>query len=246
MFRMFTQFHNFMEVEYLPVITPTKDNQENAIHFAERTSHVLAGALNVLQTSHSYGDWMLLTKAAKLGLDKATEYTVEMAWVESSFNVSTSEALDFLDKFLSMKPNARGHVNIHGFSAVLRLGLCPYTEKIFYFLDVERCGYITFRQFLLGSAHVLRQPFFRQACIAAFDECDDGQGYISMQQLGDVVEHAVPNLHHEKLYELFKLFDMDNDGLISREDFMTCLLRNPLLIALFAAHTDFHNSLEVM
>ncbi|KAK1295851.1 Lysophospholipid acyltransferase LPEAT2 [Acorus calamus] len=246
MFRMFTQFHNFMEVEYLPVITPRNDKQENAIHFAERASHVLAGALNVLQTSHSYGDLMLLTKAAQLGLDNVSEYTVEMAWVERSFNISTSEAIDFLDKFLSMKPDSRGHVNIQGFSAVLRLGLCPFTEKIFTFLDVEKCGYITFRQFLLGSAYVLKQPLFKQACIAAYDKFDDGHGYMSMRQLGNLVQHAVPNLHHEKLGQLFKLFNVDDDGLISRDDFMSCLRRNPLLIALFAAHLNFHISLEVL
>ncbi|KAK1261802.1 Lysophospholipid acyltransferase LPEAT2 [Acorus gramineus] len=187
----------WVQVEYLPVITPRKDKQENAIHFAERASHVLAGALNVLQTSHSYGDLMLLTKAAQLGLDNVSEYTVEMAWVERSFNISTSEAIDFLDKFLAMKPDSRGHVNIQGFSAVLRLGLCPFTEKIFAFLDVDKCGYITFRQFLLGSAYVLKQPLFKQACIAAYDKFDDGHGHMSMRQLGNLVQHAVPT-HHEK------------------------------------------------
>lgn len=37
-----------------------------------------------------------------------------------------------------------------------------------------------------------------------------------------------------QIRELFKLFDSDNDGKISKDDFVTCLRRNPLLIALFA------------
>ncbi|MCH83651.1 lysophospholipid acyltransferase LPEAT2-like, partial [Trifolium medium] len=35
MFRMFTQFHNFFEVEYLPVIPPL-DDKETAVHFRKR------------------------------------------------------------------------------------------------------------------------------------------------------------------------------------------------------------------
>ncbi|XP_028068680.1 lysophospholipid acyltransferase LPEAT2-like [Camellia sinensis] len=38
MFRMFTQFHNFMEVEYLPVVSPLENQKENAVHFAKRSS----------------------------------------------------------------------------------------------------------------------------------------------------------------------------------------------------------------
>ncbi|XVE86272.1 hypothetical protein DITRI_Ditri18aG0022100 [Diplodiscus trichospermus] len=43
MFRMFTQFHNFME-----------------------TGQAMPSAFNVVQTSHSFGDLMLLMKAAQL------------------------------------------------------------------------------------------------------------------------------------------------------------------------------------
>ncbi|WVZ17262.1 hypothetical protein V8G54_010244 [Vigna mungo] len=35
MFRMFTQFHNFFEIEYLPVVYPL-DDKETAVHFRER------------------------------------------------------------------------------------------------------------------------------------------------------------------------------------------------------------------
>ncbi|KAI7742046.1 hypothetical protein M8C21_030052, partial [Ambrosia artemisiifolia] len=35
MFRMFMQFHNFMEVEYLPVISPSQNHKESPARFAE-------------------------------------------------------------------------------------------------------------------------------------------------------------------------------------------------------------------
>ncbi|GMY09431.1 lysophospholipid acyltransferase LPEAT2 isoform X2, partial [Fagus crenata] len=170
MFRMFTQFHNFMEVEYLPVVSPLTNQKESAVHFAKRTRHAIASALNVVQTSHAYGDLMLLTKAVESRQENPSNYMVEMAKVESLFHISSLEAVDFLDKFLSMNPDRSGRVKFHDFLRVLRLKACTLSEEIFAFINVEKSGTITFKQFLFGSAHVMKLPLFRQACELAFAE----------------------------------------------------------------------------
>lgn len=43
--------------------------------------------------------------------------------------------------------------------------------------------------------------------------------------------------------ELFDMFDIDNDGTVSFDDFNTCLRSNPLLIALFASYWTHNGSL---
>ncbi|KAL8215837.1 hypothetical protein R6Q57_022674 [Mikania cordata] len=68
MFRMFMQFHNFMEVEYLPVISPSKHFKESPARFAERTRRAMASTLNVVQTYHSFADYALLSKAVEAGM----------------------------------------------------------------------------------------------------------------------------------------------------------------------------------
>ncbi|CAN6704253.1 unnamed protein product [Malus baccata var. baccata] len=237
MFRMFTQFHNFMEVEYLSVVSLFDNKKESATRFSERTSHAIATALNVVQTSHSYGDLMLLMKASqsKLKLEQPSVYMVEMASVKSLLHISSMEAVDFLDKFLSMNPDPRGHVHYHDFLRVLRLKDCSYSEEIFAFMDVERNGVITFKQFLFGSAHVVKRPLFRRACELAFSECVSGENdYVSEQKFGESIGHAIPDLNEDEVRGLFNLFDSDNDGRISREDFLTCLRKTPLLIAVFS------------
>ncbi|KAA8515976.1 hypothetical protein F0562_019155 [Nyssa sinensis] len=246
MFRMFTQFHNFMEVEYLPIVSPLENQKDNAIHFADRTSHSIATALNVIQTSHSYGDLMLLSRASQSKQENPTLYMVEMAKVESSFHLSTLEAVDFLDIFLSMNPDPSGHVKIHDFFRVLRLKACSFSEKIFGFIDVEKSGNITFKQFLLGSANILKHPLFRQACELAFIECDNGGNhYISEQELRDCIIEVIPNLNEDEIHELFNLFDIDSDGMISKQDFSTCLRKNPLLLALFSPRLMHKNLSKV-
>ncbi|CAL5401130.1 unnamed protein product [Camellia sinensis] len=175
MFRMFMQFHNFMEVEYIPVVSPLENQKENAIHFAkrDRTGHAIATALNVVQTGHVYGDFMLFAKAAESKQD------IVYFGVESQFG---SYGLPGYISFHESRFQA-GHVKIHDFSRVLRLKACGLSEKIFGILDVEKRGKITFKQFVYGSAHVLKQPLFRQACELAFTECYvDGNHYISEQE----------------------------------------------------------------
>lgn len=235
MFRMFTQFHNFMEVEYLPLVLPQENQKENAVQLSMRTSHDMCVALNVVQTSHSFGDVMLLTKANESNQVNPSQYMVEMAKVEMSYHISSSEAVQFLDRFLSMQPDPSGHVGIGNFSRVLRLKHCSFSEKVFGFIDIKKTGRITFKEFLLGSAHVLRHPLFGKACECAFTECDiSGKQYISQQELGRSIIMAVPNLNEDEIHELFILFDCNRDGRICRDDFIACLRQNPLLISLFA------------
>ncbi|KVH88278.1 Calcium-binding EF-hand [Cynara cardunculus var. scolymus] len=229
MFRMFTQFHNFMEVEYLPVVSPSEHHKESAARFAEKTGRAMARSLNVVQTSHSYVDYMLLSKAADSGQENPSHFMVEMANIQQSFHLSSSEALDFLDRFLSMNPDPSGKVKIQDFLRAFRLKACGLSEKIFEFIDVDKNRKITFKEFLVGSVHILKQPLFRQACEAAFTETDmDQDHYISEQEIRS----------------LFNLFDGDGDGRISKGDFIICLRRNPLLIGLFSPHF-MHKDLDL-
>ncbi|VVB03482.1 unnamed protein product [Arabis nemorensis] len=235
MFRMFTQFHNFMEVEYLPVIHPNDNQKQNAVRLSQKTSHAIATSLNVVQTAHSYGDLMLLNHASELKLENPSNYMVEMAKVESLFHVSSVEAVRFLDTFFSMNPDSSGRVTLHDFLRVLRLKPCTLSKGIFGFIDVEKAGSITFRQFLFASAHVLTQPLFQQTCELSFSHCDaDEDGYISIQELGNALKHTIPNLNKDEIQGLYILLDDDKDQRISKTDFLSCLRRNPLLIPIFA------------
>ncbi|KAF5731684.1 lysophospholipid acyltransferase LPEAT2-like [Tripterygium wilfordii] len=243
MFRMFTQFHNFMEVEYLPVVFPLENQKENVARFAERTSRAMATALNVVQTFYSYGDVLLRTEASLSEQDKPANYMAEIARVESLFHIGSMEALEFLNRFLSMNPDCSGRVVYHNFLKALRLRDCTLSEEVFGFINVDKNGSITFKQFLYASGHVMKQPLFRQACELAFAECDvAGNDCISAKELGASLKLAIPNLNNHEIEELFNLFDMDGDGSVSRDDFNTCLRKNPLLIALFSASLLSGNS----
>jgi lysophosphatidylcholine acyltransferase/lyso-PAF acetyltransferase len=236
MFRMFTQFHNFMEVEYLPVIFPLEDKKETPVLLAKKVRYAMSRALNVVQTEHSYGDLMLASRASEIGMDPASAYMVEMAYLERLFRLSIAEALGFLDRFTAMGPDHSGCVNIDNFLLVLGLGRNSFSEKIFHYIDLEKQGAITFREFIFLSTFILKQPNFHLFCELAFKFCDiNNRRFLSKQEVERVMKLVIPDLTEENVYRMFKLLDVDNDKAISWNDFSICLERNPILIALFGS-----------
>ncbi|KAL6124319.1 hypothetical protein ACLB2K_076832 [Fragaria x ananassa] len=267
-----------IKVEYLPVVFPLDNKKESAFHFAQRTSHAMAGALNVVQTSHSFGDLMLLMKAADLKSKQVrpSAYMVEMASVKSLINISSMEAVDLLDRFLSMNPDSSGHVTYHDFLRVLRLKPCTFSEESSFsrspmaanttnpsqntsqFIKLSETNYLKWTRqihsYLNGAglwgyvdgsipapslttettatetvpAKTIPNPEFVTTNSLAIT------WFLLLDQFGDVIRPAIPDLNEDEINELFNLFDADCDGRIGKDEFLTCLRRNPLLIALFS------------
>lgn len=245
MFKMFTQFHNFMEVEYLPIVYPPEIKQENALHFAENTSYAMAHALNVLPTSYSYADSMIMARAVEAGKENCSNYMVEMAWVKEAYGVSTTEAMELLEHFLAMNPDSNARVKARDFWALFGLDCSPLCKKIFHYFDFENKESITFRQFLIGCAHLRKQPLFEGACLTAFEKCKDPEtSTISPVQLADALRSSMLPPADIAMPKLFQTFDADDK--ISKDDFIACLARFPFLIALFAARINGEVYIEIV
>ncbi|KAI3736694.1 hypothetical protein L2E82_26664 [Cichorium intybus] len=66
--------------------------------------------------------------------------------------------------------------------------------RMFEFIDVGKNGKIIFKEFLVGSAHILNQSLFQQACKVAFIKSDIDQDlYINEQEFGDSLMPAMGN-----------------------------------------------------
>ncbi|KAH9297173.1 hypothetical protein KI387_028855, partial [Taxus chinensis] len=212
MFRMLTQFHNFMEVEYLPVMFPPESKRENPAYFAKKVGYSMANAINVVQSEHSHGDLILASRASQIGLVSPSSYVIEMAKMERLFKLSTGEAVVFLDKFAAMRPDSSGRVSIDNFFAVLGLPRTSFSEQIFYFFDVDRQNSIKFSEFIYGSMSILKQPKFPRACELAFKYCDiKDSSFLSKQEVERVLKLVFPCISENNVYQIFKLFDVDGD-----------------------------------
>ena len=236
-----------MEVEYLPIVYPPEIKQENALHFAENTSYAMAHALNVLPTSYSYADSMIASRAEEAGKANCSSYMVEMAWVKEVYGVSTAEAMELLEHFLAMNPDSDGRVKAQDFWALFGLYCSPLCKKIFHYFDFENKESITFRQFLVGCAHLRKQPLFEGVCETAFEKCKaPGTSDISLAQLANALRSGMLPPADDGMLKLFETFDIDDDDKISRDDFVACLARFPFMIALFAGRINGEVYIEIV
>ncbi|CAM6085757.1 unnamed protein product [Calypogeia fissa] len=238
LFRMLTQVTNHMEVEYLPVVYPTKREIDNAGAFAERVRFVMAAALNVPETEHTYGDLMLAVRSSELKLNPATTMMVEMGRMERLFRLTTTEVNEYLDKFVKMDTTHSGFVTMDQFLEALDLPKCPFSEKIFLMFDKSEQGYINFKEFVAVLAFLSKHTEFASLIKSSFEGCGaQNDGVLTQLELENSLRSVFPDIPQNQVQQMFKKLDMDKDGVISWEEFRIFLEKNPELLAVFVAAT---------
>ncbi|KAH9533634.1 hypothetical protein CY35_18G062200 [Sphagnum magellanicum] len=242
LFRMLTQVHNFMEVEYLPVMYPSLREQSNPPEFAERVRFEMAKVLNVPETEHTHGDLMLSVKAQQLKMSAAAAMMVEMGRVEKLLQLSTKEVKEYLDKFAAMDPTHSGKVSMEQFMESCDLQNCWFSKKIFHLFDKSTPGSINFQEFVAVSASISKHKDFAKHVRSAFDACDLGKnGYMSHQELEHCLRLSMPTISSHKVKQWSSKLDSYGGKGISWESFAVFLEHNPELLAIFMVAT-FHQS----
>lgn len=153
--RLLLQFHNYMQVHYLPVIVPTEAEKKDPALFAARVKQVMAAALGVTQTEYSFADTRLLFSARKLKVPMG-ECAIEMEKVTREWGVSYSDARDALERFAAgAGPRTK---TLDADALVRALGLSAeeatdaFKAKLLSTFDQGSKGSVTFREFVAGLA----------------------------------------------------------------------------------------------
>ncbi|KAL2608441.1 hypothetical protein R1flu_027014 [Riccia fluitans] len=209
LFRMLTQVTNHMEVEYLPVVYPTKKDLDDPVAFAQKVRFIMAGALNVPETEHTYGDLMLAVKSSELKLYPATASMVEMGRMEKLFHLTTPEVKDYLEKFHRMDTNRSGFVTMDEFLEALDIPRSPFSEKLFLMFDKSEQGRINFREFVAVLGFLSSHSEFANLIKSAFEACDShNDGTLSQQELEKSLRRVFPEIPKSQVQQIICSRDM--------------------------------------
>eukprot|EP00475_Leptophrys_vorax_P017947 TRINITY_DN24511_c0_g1_i1.p2 TRINITY_DN24511_c0_g1~~TRINITY_DN24511_c0_g1_i1.p2 ORF type:complete len:271 (-),score=24.87 TRINITY_DN24511_c0_g1_i1:54-827(-) len=236
LWRLMSQPHNRMRVEYLPPVVPTPAEQKDPRAFAERVRLLMARRLNLCLTDHSFGDVLLALEAKKLRLPTGTA-CVEFGVFEKLFRLDAREAKEYLRKFKKMDVDRSGTIGYEGFIAALGLPDSAAARTVFDMLDQADRGRINFREFLAGLVFVSRHPRFRESVEATFKRLDaDADGQLSVDEARQGMKLIFPPISEEQLSLLCELLGLGSKSHLSWDDFQHFLHLHPeYLVAILAA-----------
>ncbi|KAJ7524056.1 hypothetical protein O6H91_18G075400 [Diphasiastrum complanatum] len=236
LFRLMTQFHNFMEVEYLPVIEPIYKEQCFPRAFAERVRLSMAKALNVMVTEHAYEDVALILEATKSGYHSEC-VVLEFGKFERFFRLTIKESKHYLLKFCSYDTKKKGRVTFEDFQSWMELPNCPALQQAFLLFDRPVQGHFNFRQYALGLAFVSKHDRFKEAMEALYRFCDkDEDGLLGREETEDSLNFLIPSITTEQVNRVWQKIESKHANFASKMEFLSFLEHHPeyLIVFLFA------------
>ncbi|KAM5256388.1 lysophosphatidylcholine acyltransferase 2B-like [Ctenodactylus gundi] len=178
-----------VEVEFMPVYVPNAEEKKDPLLFANTVRVLMANALGVPVTDHTFEDCRLMISAGNLQLPMEAGL-VEFTKISQKLKLDWDNIHQHLEKYAATAAASKGgKIGIEEFARYLKLPASEPLRQLFALFDRNNDGTIDFREYVIGLT-VLDNP-----------------------------------AHTEKILQMsFRLFDLDEDGFITEQEF-TAILR---------------------
>nr|CAB3263476.1 lysophosphatidylcholine acyltransferase 2-like [Phallusia mammillata] len=231
------QFQIHTEVTYLPVYYPNEEEKQDPKLYANNVRTVLADALGVPSTDHTFEDCRLMRHAAELNLPMETGL-VEFTKLSRKLGMDIDDVQERLSEFAKIAhEHCSGLISIDDFSKFLKMPITPALEEMFTMYDRNNSGYIDFREYVIGLSLVSQPAVTEKTVKLAFKVFDkDGDGMISKDEFYHVLQATFGNeLDTEKIFSEMK---GDEDEKVSFEEFFAFVKRRPEYAKLFVWYKE--------
>ncbi|XP_053304938.1 lysophosphatidylcholine acyltransferase 2 isoform X2 [Spea bombifrons] len=227
-----------VEVEFLPVYVPSDDEKRDCFLYANNVRQVMAQALGLPVTDHTYEDCRLMLTAGELTLPMEAGL-VEFTKVSKKLNLKWDNIRSQLEVFATIAASSKGgRIGMEEFSSHLKLPVSEVLRELFALFDRNKDGTIDFREYVIGVAVLCNPANTEDTIQLAFKLFDvDEDGSITMNEFTSLLQCSlgVPDLDVSKL---FMEMDADKSGKISYEEFKNFSLKHPEYAKLFTTYLD--------
>ncbi|XP_012941031.1 lysophosphatidylcholine acyltransferase 2 isoform X3 [Aplysia californica] len=241
------QFYTRIEIEYLPVYTPSEEEKADPKLFANNVRTLMAESLKCPVTDHTYDDCRLMTTAQKLKLP-AHAGLVEFEKLHSKLGVNFDKMQDLLVKFKDIKGAVwrKGSANItfEEFSRYLLLPKSDALQQVFDLYDRDGSGTIDFREYVIGLSLISEPANNDETIQLAFQLFDtENKGHITPEELQHILTGAF-NISDTDAERLFEEVDVTGDGKITIDEFKTYAEKKPEYAKVFITYQELKQQQE--
>jgi len=107
-----SNINNQFEIEFLPVYKPNEEEKQNPILFANNVRKIMAEALDVPTSEHSYEDCWLMQEAISKGLPMEAGL-VEYYKVNADLGINFEKLKELLGRFAQIDSNKDGYITFN-------------------------------------------------------------------------------------------------------------------------------------
>uniref|UniRef100_A0A3B5M1Y9 Lysophosphatidylcholine acyltransferase 2 n=1 Tax=Xiphophorus couchianus TaxID=32473 RepID=A0A3B5M1Y9_9TELE len=225
-------------IAFLPPYVPKEDEKKSPALFASRVRDIMAKALGVPMTDHTYEDCRLMISAGELTLPMETGL-VEFTKISRKLNLKWDCLKKELESFAAMASSCKGgNITIEEFARILKLPVNPALAELFTLFDRDGDGTIDFREYVIGVNILCRPANTEDVLKMAFQLFDiDEDGEVSLDEFNALLRSAlgVPDLDMTKL---FNEINADGSGFITFNEFQMFASSHPEYAKLFTTYLE--------
>ncbi|XP_053805864.1 lysophosphatidylcholine acyltransferase 1 isoform X1 [Vidua chalybeata] len=220
------QFHNSVEIEFLPVYVPSEEERKNPVLYANNVRRVMAEALGVPVTDYTFEDCQLALAEGQLRLPSDT-CLLEFAKLVRSLGLKPETLEDDLNKYAaSAMKMKKEKVDLKEFSAYLEFPVSQTLESMFALFDENEDGVIDIREFVVALSVVCKPSKTLETIQLAFQLYQSEGGTVTEEDLGHILKTAM-GVSQIDVTHLFRAVDEEEKGKITYDDFYTFAVLHP-------------------
>ncbi|GAA6098222.1 lysophosphatidylcholine acyltransferase 1 [Tachysurus ichikawai] len=236
------QLHNELEIEFLPVYTPSEDETKNPQLFAQNVRRIMAKALQIPVTDYSFEDCQLAMAEGQLRLPVDTSL-LEFARLVRRLGLKReiSEIEGYSRKARELKGVKQ---NTEQFSHFLDQPLSEVLRDMFALFDEQYEGLMDVREFVIAFSVVCRPTKTLETIKLAFTMFEQTQdGGVTEEEL-ECILHTALGVTELRVSRLFRAIDVANCGKVTFELFKGFAEQQPDFAEefLYAENTGFFSS----
>ncbi|XP_036201242.1 lysophosphatidylcholine acyltransferase 2 isoform X3 [Myotis myotis] len=222
--------------QFMPVQAPSDEEKRDPVLFAGRVRNLMAEALEIPVTDHTYEDCRLMISAGQLTLPMEAGL-VEFTKISRKLKLDWDGIRKHLDEYAAIASSSKGgRIGIEEFAEYLKLPVSDVLRQLFALFDRNHDGSIDFREYVIGLAVLCNPANTEEIIQVAFKLFDlDEDGYISEEEFSTILQASlgVPDLDGSGLFK-----EIAQGDSVSYEEFKSFALKHPEYARIFTTYLE--------